>query len=144
METKICTICNRSKPLDEFSWKNKAKGIKEGRCKDCKREYVKAHYRKNAELYKKRARAYTSGQRDRNAQLMVEYLHQHPCVDCGESDVVVLEFDHLEDKDYAVTVMVNHGYAWETIMGEIAKCEVRCSNCHKRRTAKTRGWKWKT
>ena len=29
-------------------------------------------------------------------------------------------------------------YRWERILAEIAKCEVVCGNCHKRRTARRR------
>jgi hypothetical protein len=35
--------------------------------------------------------------RIRNALVMREYLMSHNCVDCGESDVRVLEFDHVGD-----------------------------------------------
>ena len=51
---------------------------------------------------------------------MWEYLLKHPCVDCGEADPVVLEFDYLgeQPKVSAIAVMVDRGYSlgasWHT------------------------------
>jgi hypothetical protein len=65
---------------------------------------------------------------------MIEYLLAHPCVDCGETDLLVLEFDHLRDKKYNIGEMVNRDFTWGSILREIEKCEVVCANCHRRRT----------
>jgi 5-methylcytosine-specific restriction endonuclease McrA len=64
----------------------------------------------------------------------------HPCVDCGEADRVVLEFDHLRDKKNCISVMVWAGNSTKTLKEEIEKCEVRCANCHKRKTTKDQGY----
>lgn len=67
-----------------------------------------------------------------------EYLGQHPCVDCGEPDPVVLQFDHLRDKRMDVSHMLRGGFSWATIHAEIEKCNIRCANCHRRKTARER------
>jgi hypothetical protein len=64
-----------------------------------------------------------------------EYLSEHPCVDCGEDNVALLDFDHLRDKTADVSNLVREGSSWERIADEIAKCAVRCANCHARVTA---------
>jgi hypothetical protein len=71
-------------------------------------------------------------------RLLIEYFESHSCVDCGETDPVVLEFDHLRDKSFDVGRKLIHT-TWKTILDEIAKCEVVCANCHRRRTARRRG-----
>ena len=38
--------------------------------------------------------------------------------------------------------MIAHGNSIESIQAEINKCEVRCANCHKIKTAHQFGW-WK-
>lgn len=71
-----------------------------------------------------------------NQLRLIDYLKSHPCVDCGELDIVILEFDHLNPKQKLATVsdMVRQGCAWNRIAIEIEKCDVVCTNCHRRRT----------
>ncbi len=56
------------------------------------------------------------------------------CVDCGEKNHIVLDFDHIRDKKYNVSRMIHDGFSWKAIMKEIQKCEVVCANCHRIRT----------
>jgi len=78
--------------------------------------------------------------RIRNRKYVYEYLLVHPCVDCGETDPVVLTFDHICDKKMNVSKMIRQGRSFEKLKEEIEKCEVRCANCHARKTAKEQGW----
>ena len=66
---------------------------------------------------------------------LAEYLHSHPCVDCGELDITVLEFDHVvkDENNRDVTSMAM--YSRRRVLEEINKCEVVCANDHTRRTA---------
>lgn len=60
-----------------------------------------------------------------------DYLATHPCVDCGNDDERVLEFDHVDPQlkiDNIGRCICSMGM--ENLMDEIAKCEVRCANCH--------------
>lgn len=106
------------------------------------RLYVQQHYKNNIDYYVKKARRRNKKVREEAHRRIFEYFSTHPCVDCGETDPLVLEFDHIEskNKDAAVSVMVRTLKSWERILEEIEKCEVRCANCHRRRTAKQQGW----
>ena len=67
-----------------------------------------------------------------NRHQIVKYLLNNSCVDCGEDDILVLEFDHVRGEKFKeVSKMMR--YSWERISEEIAKCEIRCCNCHTRR-----------
>lgn len=110
------------------------------RCAACKSEYNRAHYIRNKSVYVTRASRRKAGIRDENTALVIAYLASHPCIDCGEADPLVLEFDHLRDKKYDIGRMVSQGLSWSAIRDEIKKCEVRCANCHRRVTAKRGGW----
>jgi hypothetical protein len=72
-------------------------------------------------------------------EFIVAYLREHPCADCGEADPLVLEFDHLRDKKFSIA-SVWRDHKWETVLDEMAKCEVVCANCHRRRTARRGGF----
>lgn len=77
----------------------------------------------------------------RNQLKLIEYLKVHPCIVCGESDIIVLEFDHRDPstKIGGVGDMARK-YSWAKVEEEIAKCDVLCANDHKRRTAIQFGW----
>jgi hypothetical protein len=72
-----------------------------------------------------------------------EYLKTHPCVDCGETRIPALQFDHVADKSYGISRMILMHKSIESIFEEICKCEVRCANCHAMKTATDQKWyKW--
>ena len=85
-----------------------------------------------------RLRQVQAAHRQRNFERMIAYLAVHPCSDCGEPDPVVLDFDHLPEfeKRFEIARAVGASTrSWKSIEQEIAKCEVVCANCHRRRTA---------
>lgn len=136
---KICYSCKQEKEETEYYFKNKVKNIRHAYCKDCKKKYHKKHYENNVQYYVSKAKIRNARVNLETRLKIFEYLKSHPCVDCGESDVIVLEFDHVRGKKrLAVSSLVNYG--WKTVHEEIQKCEVRCSNCHTRKTAKQLGY----
>ena len=137
-----CRLCSEDKLETEFSFKNKPKATRHTLCKSCNRTYCAGHYQENAEKYKKRAVANSIARREPMHLKLFVYLSQHPCVDCDETDPIVLELDHREsaEKLHNLSRMWYNGYSWKKIEQEIAKCDVRCANCHRRRTARQQGW----
>lgn len=54
------------------------------------------------------------------------------CSDCGASDPRVLDFDHRPGTEKRGLVQaLARGASWEVVLAEIAKCDVRCANCHR-------------
>jgi len=91
----------------------------------------KRHYENNKEKIKARSKKRNIRQRDVNRKYVENIKKKSNCVDCGESNHLVLDFDHIDDKYKNVSDMVYESYSIETIQKEIDKCEVRCSNCHR-------------
>ena len=140
-KTKTCGRCGYRKGIEEFNFKNKSDGVRHSYCRDCGKAYTAAHYQRNRGYYNEKARRYSVKARAASRKQVIEYLKIHPCVDCGETDLYVLQFDHVRGKKArSISDMVRAGFSWGAIESEIAKCEVRCANCHARRTAKQRGF----
>jgi hypothetical protein len=142
---KICPGCRQERDAErDFNWKYKDRGIRNTRCKFCQSHISKQHYKNNKQSYLDRARTREVRVIEDNQNRLVEYLASHPCVDCGCTDVRVLEFDHVRGKKSGdISRMVGEGFSWSTIEAEIAKCEIRCANCHRIREGEKRGW-WRT
>lgn len=134
MIEKLCTKCKTKKSEEEFSWRL---GKRRSRCKRCELDDQKARYKKDPQ----KALKNTYAIRDRNRQFIWDFYSTHPCMDCGESDPIVLDLDHVRGQKVAnVSQLVHNTRSLNAIKEEIAKCEVVCANCHRRRTAKQQDW----
>src|SRR4051794_38476266 len=140
---KQCCRCRKVRALSDFTFKDRLKGALHGYCRVCHAEWNRQHYLRNKATYVATARRNNAIYRVQNLHHIVAYLMRHPCVDCGESDPVVLDFDHREPATKSIEIgnLTRRVVSWTTIEAEIAKCEVRCSNCHRRRTAQQFGWR---
>ena len=88
-------------------------------------------YKNKEDLYAKQKE-----HRIKMRKLVLEYLVNNPCVICGETDPIVLDFDHIDPSTkYKTIAQLLGGHAgWNKIQIEINKCRVLCANCHRRHT----------
>ena len=88
-------------------------------------------YKYREDLYKAQKR-----HRIKIRKKVLDFLSDRSCVDCGEKDPIVLDFDHIKpDKKFkTVANMLSGHYSWKSVLSEIKKCEIRCANCHRRKT----------
>ena len=96
---RCCSICSTSKGIEMFSWKNKSQGRRNTRCKECQNIYAKEHYLRNKQYYKEKGgRARRKIVRS-NKIFILNYLRANTCVDCTETDIRCLQFDHIRGKN---------------------------------------------
>lgn len=129
-----CGRCGEAKAAEEFAWRRKARGQRDNYCRPCRAAYKKEHYALHRDRYIDAAMRRRRALAIERANSLVEFFATHPCVDCGEGDPVVLEFDHLGDKEFNIAKGLRDR-SWRALLDEIAKCDVVCANCHRRRTA---------
>ena len=124
---KICGVCKKEKSESEFS--KKKNGLNYA-CKTCHALYRREHYIKNrAEIIQRIAE-----RQEELYQFILGYKVSHGCIICGESHPACLDFHHRDPsvKEINVTKAVERGWCVERIMREIEKCDVICSNCHRK------------
>jgi len=131
--TKRCCTCHEVRPLSDFNVRRAAPDGLQSRCRGCSRQW----YAANRDAHRAKVGRRNAATKREYKRRIGEHLQTHPCVDCGESDVRVLDFDHEvgSDKRADIAAMVNAGGRWSDIELEIAKCSVRCANCHRRVTS---------
>lgn len=120
IKSDICSICKKNK-----------KGKSGSYCKDCHNEYQKAYYKKHPlginESVKRRKKLV----RD-----MVKGGKSIKCMDCGkEYPWYVMDYDHVRGiKKFNLSVAASKYRKLDSIIEEMAKCDIVCSNCHRERT----------
>jgi hypothetical protein len=132
--TRKCPRCRKDRLIEQFAWRRRSEGKRQPYCRECMAEYNRKHYRANRHSYIRRARRRAENIRRERIRYLLDYFRAHPCVDCGETDLLVLEFDHLGNKLFTISEGLRDR-GWQAILDEIEKCEVVCANCHRRRTA---------
>jgi len=120
--------------------RNKVKGVLSHRCKDCHSKYRRQHYLDNKQKYITKAKV----GKKRRRKIILGFFRfiktSNGCIDCGEKDPIILEFDHLRDKSFNLGEALRDWTSVENINAEIEKCVVRCCNCHRKKTI---GYKYK-
>lgn len=141
---KVCGKCKESLPLSSFRFKNKERGTYQSYCIECNKVKNKEHYQANKTSYKEKSRVYREinpRKPSRQELYLFKFKSENPCVDCGESDPIVLGFDHRDPKEKLFNIGSHRNkFSLEDLKLEIKKCDIRCHNCHARRTAKQFGW----
>jgi len=133
-ELRTCGSCGLSKPLDQFAWRRRKRKQRDNMCRGCRSDYGRAHYEANKDRYIRNAARVKRATKLERTWYLLEYFEANPCADCGEADPVVLDFDHLRDKEFNVCKGFEER-AWKSVLDEMRKCEVVCANCHRIRTA---------
>jgi hypothetical protein len=129
-----CSRCAQLLPLDRF---NRLGDGHQWWCRECFREY----FRQRGDVHRNQTHDARRRRQREARRFVTSYLSTHPCVDCGERDLSVLEFDHLGEKRDSVSLLVAQGVSLKALRREIAGCAVVCVNCHRRRTARRANWR---
>lgn len=139
--TKKCCTCHTIFDILLFYKDNSRKDGYATSCKECSKKCHAKYYQKYKAHLNEESRIRRIEHRRSNMLYVLTFLKTHSCVDCGETDPVCLDFDHVRGIKYlSVSDMISQTYSVENIQLEIDKCEVRCSNCHRKKTAKERSY----
>lgn len=144
---KTCHVCSLELPIDAFPPNQARSDGRQSMCRACYSEYQREYHRRRVgedpeyrERKRKQRKRRAARIRRDNHQRLLQYFADHPCMDCGEDDYVVLTFDHVVgQKSFTISDRL-HTVRWKRLLAEIAKCEVVCANCHMRRTARRAGY----
>ena len=128
---KICAKCEIPKELEEFNKNNSNKktGLS-AYCSECVRKESKKNYLRHNERYRNKHKEF----KKQYKQWFWEYKATLKCNRCPENHPSTLDFHHLdpEEKENSISNMIRGGKSKEEILEKIAKCEVLCSNCHRK------------
>lgn len=133
---KFCTKCQTDKPREAFAKNNNRPDGLQAQCRACKKMTDAANHQLNKAAQQERNRININKTKD----FVFRYLLEHPCIDCGETDPIVLEFDHRDPTKKSFNIGSCGAMSEASISAEIAKCDVRCANDHRRKTATDRGY----
>ncbi len=125
-------------------WTTNWKGYSCRVCPECdrlrmQRKRADPNYRKKARDRQKQHRqrrgpeylAHVRGIR-KASKLWLDTL-KSPCNLCGESHVACLDFHHRDPREKRFLISRSYfRYKKETVLLEVAKCDVICANCHRK------------
>lgn len=137
---KSCTKCGDEFPVKDFPFVNKSTGKRYAMCRPCKRKYDRDKWASQKQQRNPRKRETQKVIRDERRNYIVSILRASQCVDCGNSDWRVLEFDHRTQKEKEFNIADSVHYSVARIQKEIDKCDVVCANCHRIRTIQQLGY----
>lgn len=125
---KRCCRCKETKPQTEFNRKKENSDGLQSFCRLCQNVKAQQHYKDNKAYYLNRNK-----QRFQEISLWLSELKkQLGCRKCRENDPACLDFHHTTGKDFSLSLAAGMGFSRDRIQKELDKCEVLCSNCHRK------------
>lgn len=90
------------------------------------------HKKKSAEHYLKYKKKYDerAAQNRKIAKETIDKIKSQGCELCPETEPVVIDFHHVEGKDFTISSQMSGGLP--RLLKEIAKCRRLCANCHRK------------
>lgn len=129
---RVCKNCKLLLNVSEFERRHRGKKAILAVCRVCRSAALRAKFKHLSKENRNR----------RSLELrniVWGYKREHPCVDCGEVDPIVLEFDHVRGiKKFDISKR-DGGCSVSRLLAEIKKCDIRCANCHRRKTMRVLG-----
>lgn len=132
-----CNNCDKWKLFEEFS-------LNYSFCKSC-RQLLDGRKKTEPKTSTAKRRYYEkhkavciarSKERFVKARALLNALKDRPCLDCGRRfPPCAMDFDHRDGEEKRYVPARLKGASTETIMNEVAKCDVVCACCHRVRTA---------
>lgn len=130
---KNCGRCKELKDLKSFSKDNRTNDGLCWMCKLCKSSTMK-ELRERSEEFRNKANQRAKELNLKLQKLVFEFLLEHPCIDCGLKDPRCLEFDHVFAEKEGLVSKAKAAGATLKMKAEMEKCEVRCGNCHRKKS----------
>jgi hypothetical protein len=128
METSKCKCCEKTKPIEEFYWRDKKRGIPTTYCKACNKINTK-RWRKEEGREK-----WVAG-RNKKVEKVRKWVNEQRalgCEKCGESRFYVIDFHHIDPETKKYTLGNQAIFSsWKATKEEVAKCIRLCANCHR-------------
>jgi len=144
---RICRTCQTKKTINLFHFIKRKPPRKHTICRQCKAcrsiqrrgQYIKNKERENvmSRLYYQQNREWLL-KHDKKRRMEIRFkqyslMDNKQCIDCGIDDLDVLQWDHIDPK--SKTVCISNASTLTQLTKEVAKCVIRCGNCHFIRTS---------
>ena len=112
---RTCGRCRQLRPLSDFAWRRRTRGQRDNYCRACRAAYKREHYAAHRERYVANAVRRKQALIAERTAYLIAFFRERPCVDCGETDPLVLEFDHLGHKNFNIAAGLRDR-SWQAVL----------------------------
>lgn len=136
----LCSGCGKLKRSDEFSWKNKAAGIRHSRCKLCASRASKTHYQANRPAHIARTKSRNEEYRIRNRAIVLSYVAARSCADCGVTSKQRQLFPYSTSGEAPPWQMVSRAGSVASVLAALHAAVILCRRCLDVRRSANNAW----
>lgn len=126
----------------EYRQKHKDDPVNKERVRLASARYYERH--KGDPEYMKKNTACARAIASRNREIIDSFKIERGCSVCGETHPAVLDLHHRDpsEKKYGVGALISKRV--DVVMAELEKCDVLCSNCHRKLHWEEKSGPWST